>query len=73
MNNTVEERREFVIFRLCGGSEKDKLTLSFCNKGDFTDKDKVNEKVWFREWAQTLDYEDIDHDTPKLFRQVMPE
>jgi hypothetical protein len=38
----VEEKRDFVFLRLRGGTEKDKLTLSFCNTGDFMDKDKVN-------------------------------
>lgn len=31
------------------------------------DKDKVNERVWFREWAQVLDSESVDQKKLKLY------
>ena len=38
---------------------------------DFMDNDKVNERVWFRDWAQALDNEHIDPKRRKLFRNTI--
>jgi len=35
------------------------------------DKDKVNERVWFRDWAQVLDNESVEQKTQKLYRQTI--
>jgi len=35
------------------------------------DKDKVNKRVWFREWAQTLDNELFDQKKRKLYRETI--
>lgn len=35
------------------------------------DKDKVNERVWFRDWAQVLDNEPVDLNKRKLFRSTI--
>lgn len=35
------------------------------------DKDKVSQRVWFREWAQVLDNEPLDYHRRKLFRQTI--
>ena len=35
------------------------------------DKDKVNDRVWFREWAQVLDHESIEQKKLKLYRQTI--
>lgn len=35
------------------------------------DKDKVNERVWFREWAQALDHEPVEQKKRKLYRHTI--
>ena len=35
------------------------------------DKDKVNERVWFREWAQVLDNEPLDQKKRKSYRSTI--
>lgn len=34
-------------------------------------KDKVNERVWFREWAQVLDQESVEQKKRKLYRHTI--
>ena len=65
------ETGEFVFLSLHNRAEKDKVSLSFYKTGDIMDKDKVNERVWFREWAQVLDNELFDRKKRKLYRETI--
>jgi len=60
-----------VFLCLRGGVENDKLSLSFCITEVIMDKDKVNKRVWFLDWAQVLDNEPVDPKKRILFRDIV--